>query len=200
VAEQVGNPLGIVDIGLATGHGLDVLRIDDQDCDGGLQEIGAWLPVFAGTLHRNMVLSCGMRPSPHWRRSAVIVEKVRVCVQSFPRSSEVRQQTTTVFFGTSMPVQCVDITSIRTSLRASGRQSGRQTVGQMPVQKEDSQVRASRFTGEDHSSVCPHGIRVRLLVGLHTPVSGRPRDQPLLRRGYHMFMGRCAQSAWRSAG
>ena len=33
VAQQVCNPLGVFDVGLATGHGLDVARVGDNEIE-----------------------------------------------------------------------------------------------------------------------------------------------------------------------
>ena len=51
VLQQLGQPLGILDIGLAPWHGFDVLGVHQQHFKVGFQDIEDRLPVFAGALH-----------------------------------------------------------------------------------------------------------------------------------------------------
>jgi len=39
MAQQLGQPLGVLDIGLASGHGLDVGGVDDEQLDLALQQV-----------------------------------------------------------------------------------------------------------------------------------------------------------------
>jgi hypothetical protein len=51
VAQQVRDPLGIFDIGLATRHGLDVTRIGDDQLEVTFEDVVDRLPVDAGRFH-----------------------------------------------------------------------------------------------------------------------------------------------------
>ena len=63
VAEQVGDPLGIADIGLAPGHGPDVAGVDDQQLEPrALEQVVVRLPVDAGRLHRDVGHAEGEQP------------------------------------------------------------------------------------------------------------------------------------------
>ncbi|MHB8460407.1 MAG: hypothetical protein ACYDAK_11375 [Candidatus Limnocylindrales bacterium] len=50
MAEQVGDPLGIPDVGLAAGDGLDVGRVDDEELEGVLEDVVDRLPERTGAL------------------------------------------------------------------------------------------------------------------------------------------------------
>jgi len=52
--EQVGDPVGVVDVGLAAGDGLDVAGVHHQQLKRAFQDVVDGLPVFAGALHRHM--------------------------------------------------------------------------------------------------------------------------------------------------
>ena len=60
MTEQVSDPLGVLDVGLATGHCLDVLSVDHQQLRSeALQHVVDRLPVDARALHgdrRDMLL------------------------------------------------------------------------------------------------------------------------------------------------
>jgi hypothetical protein len=45
--QQVGDPLGVLDIGLAPRHGFDVLRVDHQQFKAALQQIEHRFPIHA---------------------------------------------------------------------------------------------------------------------------------------------------------
>lgn len=52
--QESGDPLAILNIGLATRHRLDVLGIDEEDLEAPLQDLVDGPPVDAGTLHRDV--------------------------------------------------------------------------------------------------------------------------------------------------
>ena len=54
MAQQVGDPLRVAHIGLAPGHGLDVLRVDHHQLEAPLQQVIDRLPEHAGRLHRHV--------------------------------------------------------------------------------------------------------------------------------------------------
>jgi hypothetical protein len=55
VAQQVGQPLAVLDVGLAAGHGLDVLGVDQHDgAPLPLQQVEDRLPEDAGALQRDV--------------------------------------------------------------------------------------------------------------------------------------------------
>src|SRR3989441_1785412 len=54
VLKQLREPLAVLDVGLATGHGLDMLRVDEQDLETGFKNVVHRPPVHAGALHRDV--------------------------------------------------------------------------------------------------------------------------------------------------
>jgi hypothetical protein len=54
VLEQLAEPLGVPDVGLATGHVLDVLGVDEPELEVVLEQVVDRLPVDAGRLHRDV--------------------------------------------------------------------------------------------------------------------------------------------------
>ena len=63
-AQQGGQPLGILDVGLAARHVLDVLGVDQHDFQaGGLQDVEDRLPVDAGTLQGDVAAAAPARAS-----------------------------------------------------------------------------------------------------------------------------------------
>lgn len=55
VAEEVGDPLGVLHIGLAPGDGLDVAGVDDEQPEvGPLEQVVDRLPIDARALHRDL--------------------------------------------------------------------------------------------------------------------------------------------------
>ena len=54
VTQQVGEPLAVLDVGLAPWHRLDVLRVDQQQLDLAFQQVPDRLPIHPGALHRQM--------------------------------------------------------------------------------------------------------------------------------------------------
>jgi len=63
VTEQVGQPLGVLDVGLAAGHRLDVPRVDDQKLDAlVLQNVVDGTPVDAGRLHHRVADAFVLQP------------------------------------------------------------------------------------------------------------------------------------------
>src|SRR5437773_702326 len=61
-ARQVREPLAVLDVGLATGHGLDMLRVDEQDLETGFKNVVHRPPVHAGALHRDVRASRRRQP------------------------------------------------------------------------------------------------------------------------------------------
>jgi hypothetical protein len=62
VAQQVCDPLGIFDIGLATRHGLDVTRIGDDQLEVTFEDVVDRLPVDAGRFHGHGSTICRCQP------------------------------------------------------------------------------------------------------------------------------------------
>ena len=62
MTEQIADPLRIGHVGLATRHGLDVLRIDDQQLEMAFEQIVDGLPINASAFHRDV--SHGMTLQP----------------------------------------------------------------------------------------------------------------------------------------
>jgi hypothetical protein len=62
VAQEVGDPGGVPDIGFASGHGFDVLGVDDPDREERFQEVIDRFPKFSRTLHRDMGNRLGGEP------------------------------------------------------------------------------------------------------------------------------------------
>jgi hypothetical protein len=54
VLEQLAQPLGVLDVGLAPGHVLDVLGVDQRELEVILEQVVDGLPVDAGGLHRHV--------------------------------------------------------------------------------------------------------------------------------------------------
>src|SRR5215468_4942491 len=62
VAQQVCDPLGIFDIGLATRHSLDVTRIGDDQIEVTFEDVVDRLPVNASRFHRYGRTICRCQP------------------------------------------------------------------------------------------------------------------------------------------
>ena len=60
--EQLSNPLAILDIGLAPGHGFDALSIHQHDLALTFENIPDGLPVHAGGLHRHLSHLMALQP------------------------------------------------------------------------------------------------------------------------------------------
>ncbi len=54
VAEEIGDPLGVTDVGLAPRHGLQVRGVDDEQLEAGLEDVVDRLPERPGALHRDV--------------------------------------------------------------------------------------------------------------------------------------------------
>jgi hypothetical protein len=54
VLEQPAEPLGVLDVGLAARHILDVLGVDEPELEVVLEQVVDRLPVDAGGLHRDV--------------------------------------------------------------------------------------------------------------------------------------------------
>ena len=65
VAHQVGGPLGILDVGLAPRHGLDVMGVGDDQLEVAFQNGMDRLPVNPGALHADMRDAQLLEPVPH---------------------------------------------------------------------------------------------------------------------------------------
>src|SRR6266511_2859988 len=53
VAEEIGDPLRVTDVGLAPRHGLQVRGVDDEQLEAGLEDVVDRLPERPGALHRD---------------------------------------------------------------------------------------------------------------------------------------------------
>jgi hypothetical protein len=60
--QELGDPFAVLDVGLATGHLLDVLGIDQQQLELSFQDVEDRLPVHAGRFHGRMGHSLGGQP------------------------------------------------------------------------------------------------------------------------------------------
>ena len=65
VAHQVGGPLGILDVGLAPRHVLDVMGIGEDQLEVAFQDGMDRLPVNPGALHADMRHAVALQPIPH---------------------------------------------------------------------------------------------------------------------------------------
>src|SRR5262249_38557176 len=81
VLQQLGDPLTVLDVGLAAGHLLDVLGVDQDDTDAPLQEVEDRLPGDARRYHghvRDIVLGQpvreGQQVGGHGRQGADLLE------------------------------------------------------------------------------------------------------------------------------
>jgi hypothetical protein len=64
VAHQVGGPLGILDVGLAPRHGLDVMGVGDNQLEVAFQDGMDRPPVNPGALHADMRDTQLLEPIP----------------------------------------------------------------------------------------------------------------------------------------
>lgn len=62
VPQQLGDPLRVLHVGLATGHGLAVLRVQQPHREGALQQVVDRLPVVAGARERDVGAAVGAQP------------------------------------------------------------------------------------------------------------------------------------------
>ena len=65
VAHQVGGPLGVLDVGLAPRHVLDVMGVGDNQLEVAFQDGMDRLPVNPGALHPDMRHAVALQPIPH---------------------------------------------------------------------------------------------------------------------------------------
>ena len=67
MAQQIGNPLGVFDVGLAAGHGLDVLGICQQQFEATLQQVpvGHRFPIRSGCLKCDVGHAFSRQPIAH---------------------------------------------------------------------------------------------------------------------------------------
>src|SRR5215471_3246040 len=70
VAQQVCDPLGIFDIGLASRHGLDVTRIGDDQLEVTFEDVVDRLPVNASRFHRDGSTICRRQPVAQFNQAA----------------------------------------------------------------------------------------------------------------------------------
>jgi hypothetical protein len=97
VSEKLGKPHGIVDVGLAAGHVLDMGGIrQDQHELAVIENMPDRFPIDAGRLHRHMVHSLAANHSDNRNSSAVVVPKVRTSLVTLPSQTS-RTQATTEF-------------------------------------------------------------------------------------------------------
>src|SRR5215467_11079402 len=68
VAQQVCDPLGIFDIGLATRHSLDVTRIGDDQLEVTFEDVVDRLPVNASRFHRYGRTICRRQPVAQFKQ------------------------------------------------------------------------------------------------------------------------------------
>ena len=62
VLEQLRDPLGVLDVGLAAGDLLELVGVDQHDLEAALQEVEDRLPVDAGGLHGDVADAFGVEP------------------------------------------------------------------------------------------------------------------------------------------
>ena len=62
VLEQLGDPLGILDVGLAAGDGLESLGVDQHDRHATFQDVEDRLPVHAGRFHGGLADALFLQP------------------------------------------------------------------------------------------------------------------------------------------
>jgi hypothetical protein len=62
VLEQLGDPLAVLDVGLAAGDLLDVRRVDQPDREAVLEDVEDRLPVDPGRLHGHVGDRLGRQP------------------------------------------------------------------------------------------------------------------------------------------
>src|SRR5262249_53110654 len=60
-----GDPLAVLEVGLASGHGLDVLGVGEGQLDDTLEEVPDGLPVHAGGLHGGVADALVGQPVSH---------------------------------------------------------------------------------------------------------------------------------------
>src|ERR1700738_3359104 len=111
VRQKIGQPGGVVHIGLAPGHILDVRRVrQHQDKVAVAEDMPHRLPIDAGRLHCD-VGAAVLGQSDRASKSLVVVLKVRTSRSTEPVAMW-RTQATTVSLCTSRPAQCGYRTSI----------------------------------------------------------------------------------------
>jgi hypothetical protein len=70
VAQEVGNPLCVLHVGLAAWHVLDVVRIGDDQDERAMQQVVHRPPIDAGAFHRDM--SHALVPEPVVQRFKIL--------------------------------------------------------------------------------------------------------------------------------
>ena len=141
VGQQLGDPLGVLDVGLAARHLLDVRGIDHQDSEAALQQVVDRLPELAGALHRDVGDLQAEQPGDQVEQlGGGRAERADMGGQRAVGADAAAQQTTTVFLWTSRPAQRV-CTICMTTLQILSNPIA--LAGQMPVSTETN-MRASR--------------------------------------------------------
>ena len=166
VGQQLGDPLGVLDVGLAPRDLPHVAGVDQRQVEPPLQQVPDRLPVDAGRLHRGVGDPLGGEPVGQLQESAVMVGKVRDRTWTRPSASTRRTQATTVFLCTSSPAQ----RSSRTSI--GGPPGWMRPRGATPGQAEQFALRAPRHAGGDRvgSDVESGRGRAMFVRGLDAPV------------------------------
>src|SRR5262245_30482647 len=101
MAEQVGDPLSVLDVGLAPWNRLDVPGVDHQQLQAlALEQVVERHPVNPSAPMATWLILPSASQSASSRSSRVVVPKVRVCLPL-----AVSTQATTVFLCTSRPQQ-----------------------------------------------------------------------------------------------
>jgi hypothetical protein len=59
---QIGDPLGVLHVRLAPGHGLELLGIDHQKLKIGFQQVVDGSPIHPGGFHRQMGTALRLQP------------------------------------------------------------------------------------------------------------------------------------------
>jgi hypothetical protein len=86
--QEFSDPLAILDIGLAPGHGFDVLRIHQHHRKLTFENVPDGLPVDASRLHRHMSHVLALQPVGQFQQVAVIVPKRQISWWPLPLAAE----------------------------------------------------------------------------------------------------------------
>jgi hypothetical protein len=62
MAQEIGDPLAVLDVGLAPRHLLDIARVHQQQLEAVLQQVEERLPKYSSRLHRHMRDGLGRQP------------------------------------------------------------------------------------------------------------------------------------------
>jgi hypothetical protein len=107
VLQQLRQPGGIGDVGLAAGQDLDVAGVDQQQLEPALlQHIPDRLPVLPGGLHHHLGDPFGLKPVGQRRKLGAEGGIGPDLLPAPPARPRVRTQATTSCLATSNPAQC----------------------------------------------------------------------------------------------